>query len=109
MPGSVAGRDVICLSSIDWDFIWQGHQEIMARLAASGHRVLFVENTGVRPVRWSDLPRLKSRLYGKTKFAKLVRWRTAHAFHIVTSPGIGTLPLAQLSSFASCPPTALSD
>ena len=56
------GRDVICLSSIDWDFIWQGHQEIMSRLAASGHRVLFVENTGVRPVRWSDLPRLKQRL-----------------------------------------------
>ena len=55
-------RDVICLSSIDWDFIWQGHQEIMSRLAASGHRVLFVENTGVRPLRWSDLPRLKQRL-----------------------------------------------
>src|SRR6266851_3871469 len=26
--------DVICISSIDWDFIWQGHQEIMSRLAA---------------------------------------------------------------------------
>jgi uncharacterized SAM-binding protein YcdF (DUF218 family)/glycosyltransferase involved in cell wall biosynthesis len=55
-------RDIVCISSIDWDFIWQGHQEIMSRLAASGHRVLFVENTGVRPLRWSDLPRLKQRL-----------------------------------------------
>jgi hypothetical protein len=34
-------RDVVCISSIDWDFIWQGHQEIMATLAAQGHRVLF--------------------------------------------------------------------
>ena len=37
-------RDIICFSSIDWDFIWQGHQEIMSRLAADGHRVLFLEN-----------------------------------------------------------------
>jgi len=40
--------DIVCVSSIDWDFIWQGHQEIMSTLAASGNRVLFVENTGVR-------------------------------------------------------------
>jgi uncharacterized SAM-binding protein YcdF (DUF218 family)/glycosyltransferase involved in cell wall biosynthesis len=55
-------RDIICISSIDWDFIWQGHQEIMSRQAAAGHRVLFVENTGVRKLRWSDLPRLQQRL-----------------------------------------------
>src|SRR5438132_1713462 len=42
-------RDIVCISSIDWDFIWQGHQEIMSTLAAQGHRVLFVENTGVAP------------------------------------------------------------
>src|SRR5207249_10577232 len=40
--------DILCISSIDWDFIWQGHQEIMSTLASRGHRVLFVENTGVR-------------------------------------------------------------
>ena len=56
------GADVICVSSIDWDFIWQGHQEIMARLAAAGHRVLFVENTGVRQPRMRDLPRLRHRV-----------------------------------------------
>ena len=44
-------RDIICISSIDWDFIWQGHQEIMTTLAAQGNRVLFMENTGVRPPR----------------------------------------------------------
>ena len=55
-------HDVICISSIDWDFIWQGHQEIMSRLAAGGHRVLFIENTGVRPPRVSDLAAARSRL-----------------------------------------------
>ena len=54
-------QDIICISSIDWGFIWQGHQEIMARLAAAGHRVLFVENTGVRPPVPRDLPRLAER------------------------------------------------
>ena len=49
-------HDVICISSIDWDFIWQGHQEIMSTLAAEGHRVLFLENTGVRGPALGDLP-----------------------------------------------------
>src|SRR2546430_9531424 len=56
------GRDIICISSIDWDFIWQGHQQIMTTLVAHGNRVLFVENTGVRAPRVADLTRLRSRL-----------------------------------------------
>jgi uncharacterized SAM-binding protein YcdF (DUF218 family)/glycosyltransferase involved in cell wall biosynthesis len=91
MPGTnVAGRDVICLSSIDWDFIWQGHQEIMSRLAASGHRVLFVENTGVRPVRWSDLPRLKSRLRNWRRGTKGFREERPNLF--VQSPLVLPFP-----------------
>ncbi len=58
----LTGRDIICFSSIDWDFNWQGHQEIMQRLAAAGNRVLYVENTGVRSPRPSDLGRLRNRL-----------------------------------------------
>ena len=54
--------DIFCISSIDWDFIWQGHQEIMSRLAADGHRVLFVENTGVRAPHMRDLPRVRQRI-----------------------------------------------
>jgi len=53
---------IVCISSVDWEFIWQGHQEIMSTLAAQGHRVLFVENTGVRRPRFSDLPRARQRL-----------------------------------------------
>jgi uncharacterized SAM-binding protein YcdF (DUF218 family)/glycosyltransferase involved in cell wall biosynthesis len=54
--------DILCISSIDWDFIWQGHQEIMTRLAADGHRVLFIENTGVRAPNLRDLPRVRQRV-----------------------------------------------
>ncbi|MGH3116367.1 MAG: hypothetical protein ACRDQ2_04520, partial [Gaiellales bacterium] len=61
---SIALRDasIVCLSSIDWDFVWQAHHEIMSRLGAAGNKVVFVENTGgVRSVRASDARRLVQR------------------------------------------------
>ncbi len=55
-------HNIVCLSSIDWDFLWQGHQQIMSSLADNGNRVLFVESTGVRAPGLRDLPRLWRRL-----------------------------------------------
>jgi len=54
-------ENIICISSIDWDFIWQGHQEIMSTFADNGNRIIFIENTGVRAPRLRDFPRLKKR------------------------------------------------
>jgi uncharacterized SAM-binding protein YcdF (DUF218 family)/glycosyltransferase involved in cell wall biosynthesis len=87
--------DVICISSIDWDFIWQGHQEIMSRLAAGGHRVLFIENTGVRPPRVSDLPRLMSRLRNWRKGTKGFREERANLF--IHSPIVVPLPYSRIA------------
>ena len=56
------GRDVLCVSSIDWDDNWQVHQQLATTLAAQGDRVLFVENTGVRSPTWTDAPRIRRRL-----------------------------------------------
>lgn len=55
-------ENIICISSIDWDFIWQSHQEIMSTLSKSGNRVLFIENTGVRVPGIRDIARIKSRI-----------------------------------------------
>jgi glycosyltransferase involved in cell wall biosynthesis len=55
------GRDVLCLSSIDWTDNWQVHQQLAKALAARGDRVLFVENTGVRPPTWTDAARVRRR------------------------------------------------
>lgn len=89
------GLDIVCISSIDWDFIWQGHQQIMSALAAQGNRVLFIENTGVRSPRIQDLPRLRQRL---------VRWwRSTKGFCkeqenlTVFSPLIIPLPYSRLA------------
>jgi len=86
-------RDVVCISSIDWDFIWQGHQEIMSRLAAAGHRVLFVENTGVRVPRASDLPRLRQRLRNWWRGTKGFREERPNLF--VYSPLLVPLPYSR--------------
>jgi glycosyltransferase involved in cell wall biosynthesis len=59
----IQDQDIVCISSIDWDFIWQGHQQIMSMLAEGGNRVLFVEHTGVRRPRLDDLSRVRHRFY----------------------------------------------
>jgi len=82
--------DVLCVSSIDWDFIWQGHQEIMSRLAAAGHRVLFVENTGVRAPKIRDLPRVRQRIRNWWKGTKGFREERPNLF--VYSPLVLPLP-----------------
>lgn len=57
----ITGQDIICISSIEWDFLWQGHQEIASRLAQAGNRVLYVENTGVRTPGIKDMGRVVAR------------------------------------------------
>jgi uncharacterized SAM-binding protein YcdF (DUF218 family)/glycosyltransferase involved in cell wall biosynthesis len=88
-------HDIICISSIDWDFIWQGHQEIMSRLAAGGHRVLFVENTGVRQARVSDLGRIRSRIANWWRGTKGFREERPNLF--VLSPLVLPLPYSRIA------------
>ena len=73
-------RHIVCISSIDWDFIWQGHQEIMSTLAAAGDRVLFMESTGVRTPRFSDVPRLRQRLRNWSRGVKGFREERPNLF-----------------------------
>ena len=55
------GATIVCLSSIDWAFNWQLPQEVASAFAASGNRVLYVENTGVRRPSIRDAARLRDR------------------------------------------------
>ncbi len=58
----ITGKDIIYISTIEWTFLWQVHQEIAIRLAAAGNRVLYVENMGIRAPRLSDAARIVTRL-----------------------------------------------
>jgi uncharacterized SAM-binding protein YcdF (DUF218 family)/glycosyltransferase involved in cell wall biosynthesis len=88
-------RDIICISSIDWDFIWQGHQEIMSTLAGEGHRVLFVENTGVRAPTPRDLPRLGQRIRNWWRGTKGFREERPNLY--VYSPLLVPLPYSRIA------------
>ncbi len=52
----------VIISSIDWDSAWQRHQIFAWQLAAAGHDVFFIENSGFRDPGLADLPRLGRRL-----------------------------------------------
>ena len=58
----LTGRDIIYISSIEWNFLWQQNQEIAIRLARAGNRVLYIENTGVRAPGLGDAGRVFARL-----------------------------------------------
>jgi uncharacterized SAM-binding protein YcdF (DUF218 family)/glycosyltransferase involved in cell wall biosynthesis len=92
-------HDILCISSIDWDFIWQGHQEIMSTLAADGHRVLFIENTGVRAPTVGDLPRIRKRLTNWWRATKGFREERPNLF--VYSPLLLPFPYSRLARWAN--------
>lgn len=75
----LTGRDIICISSIDWDAHWQIHHQIASSLVAAGNRVLFVENTGVRSPGVRDLSRMRQRVSNW--------WRSTKGFREV-NPGL---------------------
>lgn len=83
-------ENIICISSIDWDFIWQGHQEIMSTLAKNGNRVLFIENTGVRAPNIKDVSRLRKRILNYCKGIKGIRKETDNLY--IFSPIILPFP-----------------
>src|SRR5882757_1522262 len=87
--------DILCISSIDWDFIWQGHQEIMSTLAEQGHRVLFLENTGVRAPSMRDLPRVRQRFRNWWRGTKGFRQERPNLF--VYSPIVVPLPYSRVA------------
>ena len=86
---------ILCISSIDWDFLWQQHQEIMSTFARHGNRVLFIENTGVRSPRLSDIPRIWQRLKNWRK--SLWGFRTQSDGLYIYSPLVLPFPYSRIA------------
>ncbi|MCL6635153.1 MAG: hypothetical protein K6T29_05220 [Peptococcaceae bacterium] len=55
-------RGAVVLAAVDWNFLRQRVHHLAAGMAGAGMKVLFVENTAVRPPRPADLPRILKRL-----------------------------------------------
>jgi hypothetical protein len=62
----IGGRSVVCVGFNDWaNELWTNQHHLMARLAASGSQVLFVESLGLRRPQLAsgrDLQRILRRL-----------------------------------------------
>lgn len=67
---NLSNRNIIILSSIDWDSHRQLHHELIDYLIKKKNKILFVENTGSRTVRIADFPRIKKRLSNFIKSTK---------------------------------------
>lgn len=82
----ISGRDIIFISSIEWDFLWQVHQEIAFQFAAAGNRVLYIENIGVRAPALADTGRVANRLkrWAGSVFSRGIREVSPNIF--VSSP-----------------------
>jgi hypothetical protein len=91
--------DILCISSIDWDFNWQTHQQVMSTLAKQGHRVLFVENTGLRAPTFRDAPRLVHRLRNWWRGFKGFRQEADNLF--VYSPLLLPFPHARVARWVN--------
>ena len=88
-------ENIMCVSSIDWDFIWQGHQEIMSTLARNGNKVLFIENTGVRSPGIRDISRIKSRIRNWLKGIKGIRKEAKNLY--IFSPLVLPFPYSRIA------------
>lgn len=58
---------VVCFATLSWDFLWLRHQELMARFARAGNRVLFIEPIGIRMPKWEDRRRILARLQNRQR------------------------------------------
>lgn len=89
------GENIICISSIDWDFIWQGHQEIMSTLSKNGNRVLFIENTGVRAPGLRDIFRIRDRIRNWLKGVEGIRKEADNLY--IFSPLVLPFPYSRIA------------
>lgn len=67
----------------------------MSTLASNGNRVLFIENTGVRPPNLKDLPRLKKRLWNWFHSVKGIRKEKENLY--IYSPLILPFPYSRIA------------
>ncbi len=88
---------IVCLSQIDWDFLWQRTQEIMSQFAAMGYPVLFVENTGVRVPGFKDAPRVWNRIKNVFSDQKKVPSIERHVNIEILSPMVLPFPYSTIA------------
>lgn len=66
----IKNKDIIIIGSIDWKTNWQTQHRLVNSLIKQNNRVLYIENTGIRSAKFSDISRIKDRLNNWFKSVK---------------------------------------
>lgn len=82
---------MVCLSTIDWDFLWQRHQSFMTQFAESGWDVFFINNTGFRNPVFKDYRRIVNKLMRRRAPFQNYRPENLTVFSPVVVPPNGKL------------------
>ncbi len=89
-------KNFIIFSSIDWDINWQLHHELVTSLLEEGSKILFIENTGTRNLRFTDLSRVFSRI--KKWFYSKKGYKIINKNFLLYSPLILPFPYNKIST-----------
>ena len=66
----IKNKDIIIIGSIDWKTNWQTQHRLVNSLIKQNNRILYIENTGIRSAKFSDISRIKDRLNNWFKSVK---------------------------------------
>ena len=93
-------KDYIIFSSIDWKIHWQLHQQLSKSLNDNSNRVLFIENTGVRRIKFIDYKRVFNKFMNR--FNTVSGVRNVYNRLSVLTPLLFPFPYSKFFTFINC-------
>ena len=90
-------KTVILISSIDWDDNYQMHHQLTESFVSQDYNVLFIENTGVRSLKFNDIKRIFSRLFNWLKYSRGFK-KKSNLINIL-SPLVIPFPFSRVAIF----------
>ncbi|MDA9814177.1 YdcF family protein [Candidatus Pelagibacter sp.] len=89
------GIDFVIFGARDWNNDWITQHRLATSLSKKGHRVLFVENTGVRSLKLKDFPRIIERI--KNWFSSTRGFRQINDNLAIYSPILIPFPYSRIA------------
>lgn len=90
-------KDFVIFGARDWNNDWITQHRLATSLSKKGHRVLFVENTGVRSIKFKDFPRILERIKNWSKSTR--GFRRINNNLVIYSPILIPLPYSRIAKF----------
>ena len=90
-------NNIIIFSSVDWNDNYQMHHQLTKSFEKNGSNVLFIENIGLRSLKFNDIKRIFSRLINWLKYSRGFK-KQSNLINIL-SPIIVPFPFLKVAIF----------